>query len=57
MDEIVANMSDEEKASFFKQLDASLTKDVQESRRMRHELAAGLPKTKSNEKLRQLLLK
>ncbi|MCU0348950.1 MAG: hypothetical protein MUC59_18570 [Saprospiraceae bacterium] len=57
MDEVVVNMTEEEKASFFKQLDEGLTKDVQESKKMRHELAAGLPNTKANEKLRQLLLK
>ncbi len=57
MDEIIANMSVEGKTNFFNQLGDSLMSEVGESRKIRHELAAKLPKTKSNEKLRQLLLK
>jgi hypothetical protein len=57
MDEIIANMSDEDNTAFFNQLGSSLTREVGESRRVRHELASKLPKTKANEKLRQLLLK
>ena len=57
MDEIVANMTTEEKQAFFAALDKSLQLDLEESRKMRHELAATLPVDKSTEKLRQLLLK
>jgi hypothetical protein len=57
MDEIIANMSDEQKTNFFTQLDESLSKEIEESKKERHRIAASLPNKKEYEKLRQVLNK
>jgi hypothetical protein len=57
MDEIIANMSIEEKNSFFAQMEASLENEIGESRGERQRIAAMLPKTEEFQALRNTLNK
>jgi hypothetical protein len=50
MDEIITNMSDEEKTIFFKQLDVSLTKEIMASKKLRAQVEALLKKEKAKPK-------
>jgi benzoyl-CoA reductase/2-hydroxyglutaryl-CoA dehydratase subunit BcrC/BadD/HgdB len=57
MDEIIANMSIEEKNSFFAQMEASLKKEIEESKGERQRIASMLPKTEEFQALRNTLNK